>query len=300
MLRARIRLILLISLSTAACNTTNVLRDTGDVAGAEINTGRYGLSLRAGPFKAGIDYKDKDGLACGFRYSYAGCYETEEWTGFFIGEDSLRHSQPKSQKKDKDSAAAAENQLTEEEILQLRELAKEDPRFDPDNLTEEQIRLIIQQRENQKQKDEPADNETGGLLIPPGSNDAAIPDIGRLKEKKGILNKRNKAYRARSPFGTNAPIQYADPVLKDFDKNPDRFAGLSYMSSIEIQAGIYFGGKLTLNPAEFIDLLFSFFGADLLADNQPYISNELRKMKESPQWQQLSPEQREELEKLYR
>lgn len=91
-------LMTLFSLSaSSACQTAyvkNRARDAGDIFTFELQTKMYGLSVRAGPIKAGLSYKDPDGASIGLSGGTAGAHKTHEFTFLVFGADSLEVDPP--------------------------------------------------------------------------------------------------------------------------------------------------------------------------------------------------------------
>ncbi len=99
-LARRLGLVLPLSIALflpSACATAyvkNRVRDAGDIFTFELQTKMYGLSVRAGPIKAGLSYKDPDGASIGLSGGSAGAHRTHEFTFLVFGSDSLEVDPP--------------------------------------------------------------------------------------------------------------------------------------------------------------------------------------------------------------
>lgn len=239
----------------------NRQNDLADTVTVEVQSQSYGLSLRIGPLKAGMNYKSPEGYAGGLRSGQFGEYYSSEFTAFFIGSDHfstdpieyyvpLRPEDETDQEEipDFENMDEAEREAALTEVLPAEMLADEPGEFDP--------ALLMQ---------------------------AAQPSISVL---------RRKEYHARSPLGTTSKIHRTNDAFK----NRSIRAPLHYQTQIEFTLGIYYGIKLGFNPGEMIDFVFGIFGIDLYADDAPYPTPALRELQNDPLWQFLDRETRREIE----
>ncbi len=91
------RIVLLALLCCIQCSSLymrNRGRDAMDVFTLEVETQSYGASVRAGPVKAGLQYKSADGFEAGLRGGDLGVHHGSEFTILFFGADWFQKAAP--------------------------------------------------------------------------------------------------------------------------------------------------------------------------------------------------------------
>ncbi|MBL8021876.1 MAG: hypothetical protein JNM27_19535 [Leptospirales bacterium] len=253
---------LLFLVSCSSPYLKNRTRDGLDILTLEVQTKTYGASVRTGPIKFGMSYKSPQGLDAGLRGGDFGRHASAEFTAFAMGPDYFQKL-PFSDLGNEPAAQDSESTPPEKEAKPADE--------------GEQSVERAKQNGGEATRTEAANTEAG--------QDSEA-------EKAALLMRlRGKEYRVRSPFGTTVPLQQRKLVLK----KRGSFAPASYYTQIDLNLALYFGIRVGLNPGELIDAILGWTTIDIFSDDEPFESDQEKKLKENPLYNSLSEEQKQKL-----
>lgn len=252
---------LLFLVSCSSPYLKNRTRDGLDILTLEVQTKSYGASVRTGPVKFGMSYKSPQGFDAGLRGGDFGRHTSAEFTAIAMGPDYFQKLPFK------DLGNEPEPQETQSIPTDKETRAVEEPRSGAD-----------------KQEPKTSDNESS-----PTQNEES--QNSETEKAALMMHLRDKEYRVRSPFGTTVPLQQRKLVLK----KRDSFAPASYYTQIDLNLALYFGIRIGLNPGELIDALLGWTTIDIFSDDEPFESDQEKKLKENPLYNSLSDEQKQKL-----
>lgn len=106
-----------------------------------------------------------------------------------------------------------------------------------------------------------------------------------------IIGQRNKAYQARTPFGTTIPLLKKKSVLK----KKEGFAPPYYFTQIDVSIGLYYGIRMGVNVGELLDFFLGWFKIDLYNDDEPFEDAQIRELKKTPMWKSLDKKTQDQL-----
>ncbi len=244
----------------------NRWNDTKDVLTAEVETGSYGASVRTGPLKAGLNYKSEDGASYGLRGGDAGRHYSADFTAFFFGasyfdDQEIRFDDWKPERDEADDEG----------------VESDGDAGDGDESGEDGGLFGL-----------PASQSSSGLAnnAAAGEGRPANNDAQTANEDPVVLGPRGKLMHALAPFGTEEPAHRYRSLLKSDETD---WAPAYYFTQLEIQAGLFLGLRLGLNPGELFDFLVGWAGFDPFDDDEPYETLEDR-LSELPYWELLDDE----------
>ena len=242
--------------SCTARYARNRARDAADIFTVEAQTGSYGVAARVGPLKAGLNYKSPRGFAGGLRGGHFGRHYSAEFTALFFGADYFG-GEPMGDLDPPPPTDADPPEGATESGDDADRLAPDIPGLSALN-----------------------ESESVTEYTPPDGADAE--EVAAFTVE--ILQQRGKAFRSRSPFGTEHAAHETRSLLKD---KRAKFSPLYYFTQVEVTVGLYVGLKVGVNIGEFVDFLLGFVGIDIMDDDEPFVPPRLKQLRDSPIWQRL-------------
>ncbi len=259
-------ILLLLILGLQSCSghyLKNRKQDALDIFTAEYSTKSYGVSIFAGPIRAGFQYEDPEGKSGGLRGGSTAPYFRTGFAVLIVGADYF-------------------SELPFIDILAPQEFQKSNAAplipFAPGNDTNNSL---VENSDLENEGDEE-----------PSASESPEEEI---RDETGFdRNLRDKLYRSRSPFGNRKPASEMKSMLKDgkndlsLDRKPS-YAPLYRYTALEISIGAYFGIRLGINFGELVDFILGWTTYDFMDDDGP-INPTLKKIKNHPLWKTLDSE----------
>ncbi|MCE9597228.1 MAG: hypothetical protein K8S54_04600 [Spirochaetia bacterium] len=260
-------ILLALLLSCSSPYIKNRERDALDVFTFEVQTKSYGASVRTGPVKFGLSYKSPQGFDGGLRGGDVGRHASAEFTAIAMGPDYFQKLPFKD----------LGNEIVKAEQTGPVESQNSQEKTADTSTDKAQIQKVEGADKAQAQKDEITDQDD--------------PSESASAKDAALMHLRDKEYRVRSPFGTTVPLQKRRLVLKQRGS----FAPASYYTQVDFNIALYFGLRVGLNPGELIDLILGWTTLDIFKDDEPFESDQEKKLKENPLYNSLTEEQKQKL-----